>query len=56
MEVIIEVPKLEHLKSIGKEKGCTDIYLTVNEENENAIKLYEKFGFKIKSLTYSMQI
>lgn len=39
-----------------KENGCTDMYLTVNEENENAIKLYEKFGFKIKSLAYSMQI
>ena len=47
---------LEHLKCIGKENNCTDMYLTVNEENENAIKLYENFGFKIKSLAYSMQI
>ena len=47
---------LEYLKYIGKEKGCTDMDLTVNEENEGAIKLYEKFGFKIKSLAYSMQI
>jgi len=47
---------LNHLKTIGKENGCTDMYLTVNEENENAIKVYEKFGFKIKSLAYSMQI
>ena len=32
------------------------MYLTVNEENINAIKLYEKFGFKVKSIAYSMQI
>lgn len=47
---------LKHLKKIAKEKNCTDIYLTVNEENINAIKLYEKFGFKVKSIAYSMQI
>ncbi len=47
---------LKYAKEYGKENGCTDIYLTVNEENEKAIKLYEKFGFKIKSLAYSMQI
>ena len=47
---------LKHLKNIAKEKNCTDMYLTVNEENINAIKLYEKFGFKVKSMTYSMQI
>ena len=39
---------LKHLKNIAKEKNCTDMYLTVNEENINAIKLYEKFGFKVK--------
>lgn len=47
---------LKHLKNIAKEKNCTDLYLTVNEENINAIKLYEKFGFKVKSIAYSMQI
>ena len=47
---------LKHLKNIAKEKNCTDMYLTVNEENINAIKLYEKFGFKVKSIAYSMQI
>ena len=43
-------------KNIAKEKNCTDMYLTVNVENINAIKLYEKFGFKVKSIAYSMQI
>jgi len=47
---------LEYVKKHGKENGCTDMYLTVNEENEQAIKVYEKFGFKIKSIAYSMQI
>ncbi len=47
---------LKHLKNIAKEKNCTDMYLTVNKENINAIKVYEKFGFKVKSIAYSMQI
>ena len=47
---------LKYVKKFGKENNCTDIYLTVNEENENAIKVYEEFGFKVKSIAYSMQI
>lgn len=47
---------LRKVKEIGKENGCTDLYLTVNEENQNAIKICEKFGFKVKSIAYSMQI
>lgn len=47
---------LNHIKNIGKENACTDLYLTVNEENEKAIKLYEKFGFKVKNIAYSMEI
>lgn len=47
---------LKYAKKFGKENNCTDIYLTVNEENENAIKVYEKFGFKVKSIAYSMEI
>lgn len=47
---------LSFAKKTGEENGCTDLYLTVNEENENAIKAYEKFGFRIKNLAYSMEI
>jgi ribosomal protein S18 acetylase RimI-like enzyme len=47
---------LEHIKNIGKEQGCTDMHLTVNQENENAIKVYEKFGFKVKNIAYIMKI
>lgn len=47
---------LNKVKEFGKENDCTDLYLTVNEENENAIKIYEEFGFKVKSIAYSMQI
>ena len=42
---------LEKVKQIANEKGCTDLYLTVNEENKSAIKAYEKFGFKLKSIS-----
>jgi len=47
---------LNKLKEFGKENNCTDLYLTVNEENKNAIRVYEEFGFKVKSIVYSMQI
>ncbi len=47
---------LEHIKNIGKEQGCTDMYLTVNQENESAIKVYEKFGFKVKNIAYMKKI
>lgn len=47
---------LKYTKEYGKENNCTDLYLTVNKENENAIKVYEEFGFKVKSIAYSMQI
>lgn len=47
---------LNYAKKIGEEKNCTNLYLTVNEENEGAIKLYEKFGFKVKNIAYSIDI
>lgn len=47
---------LEHIKEFAKENNCTDLYLTVNEENLDAIKLYEKFGFQLKNIAYSMKI
>ena len=47
---------LDNIKEIAKNKGCTDLYLTVNQENENAIKVYEKFGFKVKNIAYMMKL
>lgn len=47
---------LKYVKNIARENNCTHMYLTVNEENTNAIKVYEKFGFKVKSIAYTMQI
>ena len=47
---------LESIKEIAKTKGCTDLYLTVNQENENAIRVYEKFGFKVKNIAYMMKL
>ena len=39
---------LEKLISWSKEKGIKKINLDVFENNERAIKLYEKFGFKLE--------
>ena len=47
---------LNHAKNIAIENNCTDMYLTVNEENTNAIKTYERFGMKVKNIAYSMQV
>lgn len=47
---------LNYAKQIGKENGCTDLFLTVNEENKNAINLYKNFGFQVKSIEYLMKI
>jgi len=40
----------------AKENNCTDVRLTVNEENEKAIKLYEKLGMKVRNIAYTMKI
>lgn len=47
---------LNYAKNIAIENNCTDMYLTVNEENINAIKTYERFGMKVKNIAYSMQV
>lgn len=38
---------LEKLKKIKKTKGGKDIVLSVEKHNDCAIKMYEKFGFKM---------
>ena len=47
---------LEYIKAYALENGYTDLRLTVNEENANAIHLYEKVGFKVKNIAYSCRI
>lgn len=47
---------LNYGKQVGINNNCTDMYLTVNEENINAIKTYEKFGMRVKNIAYSMRI
>ena len=47
---------LKYAQKFGRENNCTDLYLTVNEENKNAIIIYEKFGMKVKNIAYSMEI
>ena len=47
---------IEYIINIGKQQGCTDFVLTVNEENVNAIKCYEKIGMRVRNIKYSMKI
>ena len=47
---------INYVIDLGKKENCTDLYLTVNEENTEAIKLYEKLGMKIRNISYSMKI
>ena len=47
---------LEFAKRLGKEKNCTDIYLTVNPNNKNAIKVYENFGMEVHNISYMMKL
>ena len=47
---------LAFVKEYALKNDCTDLYLTVNEENIPGIKTYEKFGFRVKNIAYSMQI
>ena len=47
---------LNYTKEIAIENNCTDMYLAVSEENKRAIKCYEKFGFKVKQISYSMNL
>ena len=47
---------LEFAKRFGKEQNCTDLHLTVNPNNKNAIKFYENFGMNINNLSYMMKL
>lgn len=47
---------LEYIKELAKKENCTDLHLTVNEENAGAIKLYETFGFRVKNISYTMDL
>jgi ribosomal protein S18 acetylase RimI-like enzyme len=47
---------LEFAKKIAKEQNCTDMHLTVNPNNKNAIKVYEKFGMEVNNISYMMKL
>ena len=47
---------LNYVKELAKDNNCTDMYLMVNQENMGAIKTYEKFGFKLKNVAYTMKL
>lgn len=45
-----------HVIELGVRKECTDIQLSVSEENLSARCLYEKIGMKQEKVNYSMKI
>lgn len=47
---------LNFVEQIAIDNECTDIYLTVNEENISAIKTYENFGMRVKNIAYSKRL
>ena len=47
---------LNYVKQIAIENDCTDMHLTVNQENINAIKTYENFGMRVKNIAYLLDL
>ena len=47
---------IEHVINLGKKESCTDLYLSVYEDNIDAIRLYERIGMKVRNINYSMKI
>ncbi len=47
---------LEYVKNYAKSNYYTDLRLTVDEENDVARHVYEKIGFRIKNIAYSMKL
>lgn len=47
---------LNFVEKIAVDNECTDIYLTVNEENIGAIKTYENFGMSVKNIAYMKRL
>lgn len=47
---------MEDMREIARELGCNDIQLSVYPQNENAIRFYEKCGFRVRNVRYQMYI
>ena len=47
---------MQYIIELGQKEQCTDIQLTVNEENVKARKFYEGLGMRVKNISYSMKI
>ena len=45
-----------HVIDYAKNLGCTDMMLTVNEDNIKARKFYEKFGMSVENVRLSMTL
>jgi len=47
---------MEYLINFAKKKDKKGLVLTVYKDNENAISLYQKYGFEIERVIYSMRL
>jgi len=47
---------VEYLINFAKKKDKKGLVLTVYKDNENAISLYQKYGFEIERVIYSMRL
>ncbi len=63
MNVTIEVPQIEDFKRVNElAKQVHELHVNWNPDlflsvdNESAIKVYERFGFKVKNIAYMMKI
>ena len=47
---------MDDIRKIAKAQGCNDIQLSVYPQNENAVRFYEKCGFRVRNIRYQMYI
>lgn len=46
----------DFLRYVAKDRGCSSFELSVNAKNEDAQKMYAKYGFRPKSYTLDMPL
>lgn len=47
---------MDFAKNYANENNCTDLYLTVDPNNKEAINAYEKYGMKQHNISYMLKL
>lgn len=47
---------MEDVRELARARGCNNIQLSVYPENENAVRFYESYGFRVRNIRYQMYI